>query len=82
MLTQLVPVSRRSSPIVGTPNVLAERGRALWAHVMTLSDGRAAEAPEVCPFLRGGRGRPDDRVRGLVDHTAQALQAPERGGAA
>ena len=61
--------------------VRTERGRARWAYVMMLSDGKAAETPEVRAFVQQpGRGRPDDRVRELIGHTADALRASEKRG--
>jgi hypothetical protein len=51
-----------------------ERGRARWAYVMMLSDGKAAELPQVRGFIRNGSASPDDQVSALMKHTAQALR--------
>jgi hypothetical protein len=51
-----------------------ERGRARWAYVMMLSDGRAAGLPEVRGFIRNGSASPDEQVSALMKHTAQALR--------
>lgn len=57
-------------------------GHVRWAYVMVLSDDRVAETPRVRAFLCLGRGRPDDCVRELIDHTAAALRASEKRGLA
>jgi hypothetical protein len=51
-----------------------ERGRARWAYVMMLSDGKAAGLPEVRGFIRNGSASPDEQVSALMKHTAQALR--------
>jgi hypothetical protein len=51
-----------------------ERGRARWAYVMMLSDGKAAGLPEVRGFIRSGSASPDEQVSALMKHTAQALR--------
>jgi Domain of unknown function (DUF4123) len=55
-----------------------ERGRARWAYVMMLSDGKAADVKEVRGFIRSGPASPDEQVSALMKHTAAAL----RGGSA
>lgn len=51
-----------------------ERGRARWAYVMMLSDGRAADIAEVRGFIRNGPAGPDAQVSALMKHTAAALR--------
>lgn len=52
----------------------SEAARGRWAYVMMLSDGKAAELPEVRSFLAEGPS-PDARMRALMQHTADALRA-------
>ena len=51
-----------------------ERGRARWAYVMMLSDGKAADIRQVRGFIRNGPASPDEQVSALMKHTAQALR--------
>jgi hypothetical protein len=51
-----------------------ERGRARWAYVMMLSDGKAADVKEVRSFVRNGPASPDEQVSALMKHTAAALR--------
>ena len=50
------------------------RGRARWAYVMMLSDGRAADIKEVRGFIQNGPASPDEQVSALMKHTAAALR--------
>ncbi|WP_414833994.1 hypothetical protein [Afifella sp. YEN Y35] len=52
--------------------IRTERGRARWATVMVVSDGKAAEMPEVRDYVRGGN--PDERVKSLIGHAVDALR--------
>ncbi len=51
-----------------------ERGRARWAYVMMLSDGKAADLKEVRSFIQNGEASPDTQVRALMRHTIDALR--------
>jgi Domain of unknown function (DUF4123) len=51
-----------------------ERGRARWAYIMMLSDGRAADVKEVRGFIQNGPESPDAQVSALMKHTAAALR--------
>ncbi|WP_414833998.1 DUF4123 domain-containing protein [Afifella sp. YEN Y35] len=53
--------------------IRTERGRARWATVMVVSDGKAAEMPEVRDYVRGGN--PDERVKSLIGHAVDALRS-------
>ncbi|MCJ8510731.1 DUF4123 domain-containing protein [Rhizobium lemnae] len=55
--------------------IKTERGRARWAYVMMMSDGKAAKAPEVCGYIRDGGDTPDNRVKSLIQHAADALRS-------
>ncbi len=55
--------------------IKTERGRARWAYVMIMSDGKAADAPEVRNYLGDGGDTPDNRVKSLIDHTVDALRS-------
>lgn len=52
-----------------------ERGRARWAYVMVLSDGKAADLPEVRDFITEKGASPDLRVKELISHAADALRS-------
>ncbi|TDW32882.1 uncharacterized protein DUF4123 [Rhizobium azibense] len=55
--------------------IRTERGRARWAYVMVVSDGKAADLPEVRSFLQEKGTTPDTRVRELIGHTVDALRS-------
>lgn len=55
--------------------IKTERGRARWAYVMILSDGKAADAPEVRDYVGDGGDTPDNRVKSLIGHTVDALRS-------
>ena len=55
--------------------IKTERGRARWAYVMIMSDGKAADAPEVRNYVGDGGDTPDNRVKSLIDHTVDALRS-------
>ncbi|WP_284757126.1 DUF4123 domain-containing protein [Agrobacterium sp. fls2-241-TYG-188a] len=55
--------------------IKTERGRARWASVMVLSDGKAAELPEVRSFLQEKGATPDNQVKALIGYTADALRS-------
>ncbi|MFD1747405.1 DUF4123 domain-containing protein [Rhizobium helianthi] len=55
--------------------IKTERGRARWAYVMMMSDGKAANAPEVRNYIRDGGDTPDNRVKSLIQHTVDALRS-------
>lgn len=55
--------------------IKTERGRARWASVMVLSDGRAAELPEVRSFIQQKETTPDNQVKALIGHTVDALRS-------
>ncbi len=55
--------------------IKSERGRARWAYVMVMSDGKAADAPEVRDFIRDGGDTPDNRVKSLIANAADALRS-------
>ena len=63
-----------SEPTADELGLITERGRARWAYVMMMSDGRAASAPEVRAFLLDGGDTPDNRVKALIAHTVAALR--------
>ena len=63
--------SKKSSDGLG---IETERGRARWAYVMMLSDGRAADIKEVRGFIQNGPAGPDAQVSALMKHTAQSLR--------
>ncbi|MEL4375993.1 DUF4123 domain-containing protein [Brucella cytisi] len=54
--------------------IKTERGRARWAYVMMLSDGKAAKLKEVRSYIQDGRDSPDNRVKSLIQHTANAIR--------
>lgn len=54
--------------------IKTERGRARWAYVMTVSDGKAASLPEVRDYIQDGKDTPDNRVKSLIQHTADAIR--------
>ncbi|OLP47041.1 DUF4123 domain-containing protein [Rhizobium oryziradicis] len=64
--------------------IKTERGRARWAYVMMMSDGKAAEGAEVRNYIRDGGDTPDNRVKSLIQHIVNALRsgASVSGGAA
>ena len=66
-------VALHSEPSAKALGIETERGRARWAYLMMLSNGKAAQAPEVTAFLRQGASA-DEQVKALVGHTAQALR--------
>jgi Domain of unknown function (DUF4123) len=49
-----------------------ERGRARWAYLMMLSDGKVAEMKQARDFVRFGGNDPDDQVKALMRHTIDA----------
>lgn len=53
--------------------ITSERGRARWAYLMVVSDGKAIEASEVRDYIQNGENRPDDQVKSLIEFTADAL---------
>jgi hypothetical protein len=55
--------------------IRTERGRARWAYVMVVLDGKAADLPEVRSFLQEKGATPDTRVRELIGHTVDALRS-------
>lgn len=55
--------------------IKTERGRARWAYVMMMSDGKAAEGAEVRNYIRDGGDTPDNRVKSLIQHTVNALRS-------
>lgn len=55
--------------------ILTERGRARWSYVMMMSDGKAADIPEVRNYIKDGNDSPDNRVKSLIQHTADALRS-------
>ncbi|QKK26554.1 DUF4123 domain-containing protein (plasmid) [Rhizobium hidalgonense] len=54
--------------------IRTERGRARWAYVMVVSDGKAADLPEVRSFIQEKGASPDARVKELIGHTVDALR--------
>ncbi len=67
----------RPSPARGPRPELGIRekqGRARWAYVMVLSGGKAATLPEVRGFVGNGEATPDQQVKALIRHTADALR--------
>jgi hypothetical protein len=63
-----------SEPTADKLGILTERGRARWAYVMMLSDGKAAESSEIRQFILDGGDTPDNRVKSLIDYTVEALR--------
>lgn len=55
--------------------IKTERGRACWAYVMVLSDGKAAELPDVRNFISEKDTTPDKQVKLLIGHTADAIRS-------
>jgi len=55
--------------------IRTERGRARWAYVMVMSDGKAADLPEVRSFIQEKGATPDSRVKELIGHTVDALRS-------
>jgi hypothetical protein len=55
--------------------ILTERGRARWAYVMVISDGKAADLPEVRGFVQEKGASPETRVKQLISHTVDALRS-------
>lgn len=55
--------------------IRTERGRARWAFAMVLSDGKAAEQAEIRDYIRDGGDTPDNRVKALIQHAADAMRA-------
>ncbi|MBY4611378.1 DUF4123 domain-containing protein [Rhizobium sp. 9T] len=55
--------------------IRSERGRARWAYVMVMSDGKAADLPEVRSFIQEKGATPDARVKELIGHTVDALRS-------
>ena len=55
-------------------SIETERGRARWAYVMMLSDGKAADIEQVRGFIQNGPANPDAQVSALMKHTAAALR--------
>ncbi|TWF50077.1 DUF4123 domain-containing protein [Neorhizobium alkalisoli] len=64
--------SERSADELG---IKTERGRARWAYVMMMSDGKAAGAPEVRNYVRDGGDTPDNRVKSLIQHAVDSLRS-------
>jgi hypothetical protein len=54
--------------------IRTEQGRARWTYLMTMSDGKAASFPEVRNYVRDGDDTPDNRVKSLIQHAADALR--------
>jgi hypothetical protein len=63
-----------SETSAGELGIETERGRARWAYVMMLSDGKAADIKEVRSFIQNGEAGPDAQVKALMGHTIAALR--------
>ncbi len=63
-----------SEPSADELGIRTERGRTRWAYVMMMSDGKAAEAPEIRSYVTDGKDTPDNRVKALIGHAVDALR--------
>jgi len=63
-----------SEPSADELGIVTERGRARWAYVMLISDGKAARLQSVRDHITKGSDTPDEQVRTLIDDAAAALR--------
>lgn len=51
-----------------------ETGLARWAYILMVTEGQVMQMPEALAFLKLG-GDPDQRIREMLDHTANAMKS-------
>ena len=74
--TELDAMVRRSRATGQDLGIRSAGGHQRWAYLMTATEGRAADDPQVRGFIRDGEGTPDAQVKvAMKDLVATLRQA-------
>ncbi|MFQ6554307.1 DUF4123 domain-containing protein [Aestuariibius insulae] len=68
-------VARRSRKSGAALGIRSAGGHRRWAYLMAVTEGRAADDPQVRAFLTDPASRPDDQVRLAMRETIAAMKA-------